>query len=142
MTQILATLRKSGRAAVVALALGAATVTAIPTPAMAQPSFNFSIELDGGGLKFRGDDRDRDHRFCLTNREIRRGLRAHGFRDIDIVRERSRNRVEVIARFGRSWYLMRVNRCTGDVRIIERIRRGGFPRGPGGGFGLQFNFGM
>jgi hypothetical protein len=140
MTQILATLKNSGRAAVVALALGAATVTAIPTPAMAQPSFNFSIELGGGNLQFRRGDRDR--RFCLSNAQVRRGLRAHGFRDIDIVRERNRNRVVVIARYGRSLYRLQVNRCSGQVRIIERIRRGGFPGGPRGGFGLQFNFGM
>lgn len=137
MPQIFSTLRKSGRAAVVALALGAATVAAVPTPAMAQPSFNFSLELGGGDLKFRGGDRDR--RFCLSNSEIRRGLRANGFRDIDIVGERGRNRVEVIARYGRSSYLLTVNRCNGNVRILERLRRGG--GGGSGGFGLQFNFG-
>lgn len=140
MTQILSTFKSSGRAAVVALVLGAATVTAMPTPAMAQsPSFSFSIGVGGGGPSFRFHSGDEDFDFCLTNGQIRRGLRAEGFRNIDIVRNLSRNRVEVIASFGKRWYLLRVNRCTGEVRIIERLRRGGFP---GSGFGLQFNFGM
>lgn len=147
MTQVLSTLKKSGRAAVIALALSAATVSAVPTPAMAQsPSFSFSIELGGrGDLRLRGGDRDR--RFCLNNSQIRRGLRAEGFYNIEIVGERGRNRVEVIASFGRRTYLLTVNRCSGQVRIIERLRRGfpddGFPgHAPRGGFGLQFNFGM
>jgi len=137
MTPILSTLKSSGRAAVVALVLGAAAVTAIPAPAMAQsPSFSFSIDLGGGNLRFRGGDFDR--RVCLTNAQIRRQLRAEGFRNIDIRRVLSRNRVEVVASYGNRWYLLRVDRCTGAVRIVERLRRGL----PGGGFGLQFNFGM
>ncbi|MHB1109582.1 MAG: hypothetical protein ACYCZU_04590 [Devosia sp.] len=140
MIQILSTLRKSGRAIVVALVLGAATVTAMPAPAMAQsgPSFSFQLGIGGGGggsLRFEGGDVDLD--FCLSNSQIRRGLRDYGFRNIDIVRA-NRNRVVVIARYGRAWYRLQVSRCTGQVRIIERLRRGF----PGGGFGLQFNFGM
>jgi hypothetical protein len=145
MAQILSTLRKGGRAAVVALVLGTASVTAIPTPAMAQPgpSFQFRLDLGVPGGSFRFRDRDFDQRrFCLSNSQIVRGLRQHGFRDVDIVRD-NRRRVEVIARYGRAWYLLQVNRCSGQVQIIERIRRG-FPdrRFPQGGFGLQFNFGM
>lgn len=147
MTQVLSTLKRSGRAAAIALALGAATISAVPTPVMAHPvvaqspSFSFSIEIGGGrgDLRFRGGDRDR--RFCLSNAQIRRGLRAEGFYDIEIVGERGRNRVEVIASFGRRTYLLTVNRCTGRVQIIERLGRGGRD-GPRGGFGLQFNFGM
>lgn len=143
MTQILSTLRKSSRAAVVALALGAATVTAMPAPALAQagPSFSFQLGIggDGGSFRFRGgDDHDDNRVVCLTNDEIRRGLRRNGFRNIDIVGARSRNRVEVVASYGNRRYLLTVNRCTGQVRIIERLRRSL----PGGGFGLQFNFGM
>lgn len=140
MTLTLAALRRTGRAAAVALALGAATVAAVPAPAMAQagPSFSFQIGGNDGNLTFRfGDDRRERVRHCLTNTEIRRGLRAHGFRNIDIVRLRSNNRVEVIASYGSRWYLMTVNRCTGRVQIIERLRRGF----PGGGFGLHFEFG-
>lgn len=142
MNNVLATLRKSGRAAVVAVALGAATVTMMPAPAIAQsPSFSFRLDLGGGAdLRFRRGDIDLD--FCLTNRQIVRGLRAQGFRNIDIVGSRGRNRVEVIASFRGRFYLLLVNRCSGQVRIIERLGRGGFRDGPRGGFGLQFNFGM
>ena len=145
MTQVLSTLKKSGRAAVVALVLGAASMAVMPTPAMAQaPSFSFRLDLGGPRPDFRfGVEHDAfDLDFCLTNRQIVRGLRANGFRNIDIVRERG-NRVEVIASYGKRWYRLQVNRCSGQVRIIERLRRG-FPGGgfPGGGFGLQFNFGM
>lgn len=142
MTQILSALRKTGHAAVVALALGAATITIIPAPAMAQsPSFSFSIELGGADLRLRHGDFAR--KFCLSNKQIRRGLRAEGFRNIDILGGIGRNRVEVIASFRGRFYLLVVNRCTGKVRIIERLGRTGFPDdGPRGGFGLQFNFGM
>jgi hypothetical protein len=141
MTHILSTLKKSGRAAVVALTLGAATVTVMPAPAMAQsPSFSFQLGIGGGdpGMTFRFGDDDQRVRVCLTNSQIRRGLRQEGFRNVDIVRELRRNRVEVIASYGRSWYRLTVNRCTGAVRIVERLRRGTL----GNSFGLQFNFGM
>ncbi|MDP1729638.1 MAG: hypothetical protein Q8L54_00360, partial [Devosia sp.] len=130
----------SGRAAVVALVLGAASVTAMPAMAQSEPSFNFRLGIgSGGGFDFGIESRSRDFdrlRFCLTNNQIRRGLRDYGFRDIEIVRD-NRQRVEVIARYGRAWYRLRVSRCTGEVRVIERLRRGF----PGSGFGLQFNFG-
>lgn len=139
MTQILSTLRKTGHAAVVVLALGAATATAVPTPAMAHsPSFSFSIDLGGADLRLRHGDFAR--KFCLTNKQIHRGLRAEGFRNIDILGGIGRNRVEVSASFRGRFYLLVVDRCTGKVRVVERLGRRGPPSG--GSFGLQFNFGM
>lgn len=144
MTSMLTRFGKTGRAAVVALVLGATALTA--APAMAQsgaPSFNFQLDLGngGGGMTMQAPqgrvavpERDWD-RYCLTDRQIRRGLANYGFRDARVTREFGRNRVEVIARYGRDFYSMRVNRCTGEVTRVERMRR------PGGGFGLQFNFG-
>lgn len=134
MSTTLSTLRKSGRAAIVALALGAVSFT--PMPAMAQ-SFSFEFGIDGGGSSFSfGTNRrgDRIRRDCLTNNEIRRGLRREGFDDIRFL-DRSGRRVEVIADYGRATYRMTVNRCTGRVSNIERLRRHRRP-----GFGLQFNF--
>ena len=58
----------------------------------------------------------------------------HGPNVEQIVRELPRNRVGVIARDGRTWYSMRVNRCTGEVDRIERLRN----YRPG--FRFQFNF--
>jgi hypothetical protein len=137
MTQVLSTLKKSGRAVMMALVLGAASVTAMPAPAMAQ-SFNFEFGIGGGGEGFsfgigRGGDRIR--RDCLTNREIRRGLRRNGFEDIRFV-DRRGNRVVVVADFGRRTYRLTINRCTGRVIDVDRIRRGNRP-----GIGLQFDFG-
>jgi hypothetical protein len=139
---MLTTFKAAGRAAVVALALSA---TALPatTPAMAQsePSFSFRLGIgsDGNALSFglRSGDRDRfvlrDR--CLTNRQVVRGLRHHGFRDVDIIRTLSRSRVRVEADWGRRTYRMTVNKCTGEVYNIERVRR--FDND----FGLEFRFG-
>jgi hypothetical protein len=147
MTTILATIKNSGRAAVIAVALGVASVAAAPAVAQQGPSLNFNLDIGGGkggsGLSFgiqSDGNRELRHgrpdfwRYCLRDREIYRGLRDHGFRDIEIIRELRGDRVEVEARYGRSWYLLRVDRCTGAVRVLERIR----PGRPG--FGLHFNF--
>lgn len=57
---------------------------------------------------------------CLTNRQIRRGLRDYGFEDIAVVRELSRNRVIVEALYEDDWYYsMRVHRCRG---YVDRVR--------------------
>jgi len=140
MTPFLSTFKKTGRAAVVALALGAAALTAAPVQAQSGPSFNFNLDLGTGSMEFgprHGGPGDFDR--CLTNRQIRRGLADYGFRDVDIRRELGRNRVEAVGRYGRSWYSMRVNRCSGRVDRVERLRLRGGPGGPG--FGLQFEFG-
>lgn len=135
MTSILSTVMKSGRAAIVAVTLGAAALSAAPVQAQ---SFNFEFGIQGGGNSFSyGFDQGRKFkRECLTNREIRRGLNRAGFDDIRFV-DRQGVRVKVIADFGRRTYSMTINRCTGRVSNIERLRRG--HGGPG--FGLQFNFG-
>lgn len=135
MTSILSTVMKSGRAAIVAATLGAAALSAAPVQAQ---SFNFEFGIQGGGNSFSyGFDQGRKFkRECLTNREIRRGLNRAGFDDIRFV-DRQGVRVKVIADFGRRTYSMTINRCTGRVSNIERLRRG--HGGPG--FGLQFNFG-
>lgn len=145
MTSLINTFRTTGRAAAIALVLGASAITAAPAMAQSgQPQFNFQLDLgSGGGASMsmqapKGRVAVPDHnryRYCLTDREIRRGLAQYGFRDARITREFGRNRVEVVARYGRDFYSMRVDRCTGEVNRVERMRR------PGGGFGLQFNFG-
>lgn len=132
----LSTVMKSGRAAIVALTLGAATFTALPVQAQ---SFNFEFGIQGGGDSFSyGFDRGRKfRRDCLTNTEIRRGLRRSGFDDIRFA-DRRGVRITVIADHGRRTYSMTINRCTGRVSDIERVRRGGGGRP---GVGLEFNFG-
>ncbi|RUT32905.1 hypothetical protein EMQ25_07160 [Arsenicitalea aurantiaca] len=145
----LSTLKTTGRAAVIALALGAASLGATPASAQSfnfnlgvdsggQPSFGFGVQSGERGFHRPGRGGGRWERYCLTNREIVRGLGSYGYRDADITRNLGRDRVEVVARYGRDWYQMRVDRCTGVVDRVERLRRPGGR--PGGGFGLQFNF--
>ena len=141
MSQFLTTLKTRGRAVLIALALGATAVTAVPAPAMAQ-TFSFDFGITGGDSRFSfgiGTGGRRIIRDCLTNREIRRGLRRSGWSDIRFI-DSSGRRVRVIAEWddnGRD-YRMRINRCTGRVTDIERLRRRS--GGGSGGFGLQFNF--
>ena len=134
MTQILTTIRKSGRAAIVALTLAAATFTAMPA-AQAQ-SFNFEFGIQGGGNNFSyGIDRGRRvQRECLTNNELRRGLQRRGWDNIRFV-DRRGVRVKVVADWRRSTYAMTINRCNGRVTDIERLRRGYRP-----GLNFQFSF--
>jgi hypothetical protein len=144
MSQFLTTLKTRGRAVLIALALGATAVTAVPAPAMAQGAqFRFDFGITGGDSNFSfgiGKGGRRIIRDCLTNSEIRRGLRRSGWNDIRFI-DSSGIRVRVIAEWdddGRD-YSMRINRCTGRVTDIERLRRRG-GSGPGGGFGLHFEF--
>jgi hypothetical protein len=141
MTPILTTLKTSGRAAIVALTLGAAMFTAAPAMAQPTPEFNFSFGVGADGKPSVGfgvnSGRNRGDYFCMTDRQIVRSLRDEGYRDVEIGRDLGRNRVGVIAKYGRSYYSMRVNRCTGEVDRIQKIRNS---FRPGTGFGLQFNF--
>lgn len=146
MSDILSNFKSSGRAAVLALALGAMGLASMP--AMAQsvppaPSFSFEFGIHGGGHGHSyGIDRrgDRFRRDCLTNNEIRRGLRRNGFEDIRFV-DRRGVRVTVVAEYGRWDYRMSVDRCTGKVSDIRRVRSHfrDFDRRDSG-FGLHFRF--
>lgn len=150
MTPILNTLIKSGRVALVAMTLGAATVTAMPAQAQSNPSFNFQLGIgnDGNVLSFGFGNKKGFHpiRNCLTDRQVINGLRHYGFRNIEIVNRLSRTRVQVEASFRGRDYRMTVNRCTGEVTNIRRVgghnpppRPRPFNDGPGFGFGFQFN---
>lgn len=152
MTPIRTSFKAFTRAAVVALALGATTLTTVPA-AFAQESIGgFNLQVPGA----QGQDTQRSQTFgngpqgnqggwdddygfrCLTNREVRRGIAAYGFSRVEISRELSRDRVEVRAVY-RNWlYSMRVDKCSGEVSRIRAIRPA---FGIGGGFGLHFNFG-
>jgi hypothetical protein len=144
MTTTLSALRKSGRAALVALALGAVsigTTSFTAAPAMAQSSFSFSFGIQGGGDNFSfgvGKRGERYHRSCLTNKEIYRGLRHEGFSDIHFLSRRG-NRVIVSAEDRRWEYRLSVHRCSGKVSILDRDRKARRDRHHSG-FGLHFRF--
>jgi hypothetical protein len=142
MTMMPAKFKTVIRAAIVALALGGSGVATIPAQAQQGPAFSFNLNIPGGqgavtfgggnGLGSQNGPRQR----CLTNREIRRGIEANGYERVEVRRELQRNRVEVDGQNGNWLYSMRVDKCSGEVDRLERIRRV-----QGGGFGLQFNFG-
>jgi hypothetical protein len=136
MTPILTRMKTTGRAAVIALALGASAFTAMPAQAQSgNPSFNFQFGIQGGGdnFSYRFDNGKRFKRECLTNNEVRRGLRQMGWNDIRFV-DRKGVRVKVVADWGRRTYAMDINKCTGRVTNIERLRSSYRP-----GFRFQFN---
>jgi hypothetical protein len=134
-------LKTSLRAGVVALALaGSAFVTTAPVQAQSNPAFGFSLNFGNqqqprGGITLHfGDDDYFDS--CMTNSEIRQGLRNRGYRDVRIVRESNNsNKVYAVGRKNGDWYSMRVDRCTGKVDRIREIRRNS-----NGSFNLSFSF--
>lgn len=133
--------KKTSRAALVALTLGAATVTAMPAQAQSSPSFNFELGIGNGdrGMSF-GFGNNNGHRWkrdrCMTNRQVERGLEHRGFDDARVVRNLGKNRVQVIADWGRRTYAMKVDKCSGRVYDVERLRhRRGTP-----GFNFEFRF--
>lgn len=142
MTPILSRVMKSSRIAIVALTLGAATLTAMPVQAQSEPSFNFQLGIgkggDAGSMSFsQGKKQGRiiiDD--CLTNRQVERGLRDYGFRNVDIVRNLGRDRVLAVASWRNKDYSMKVDKCSGEVYDVKRLKKyRGQP-----GFNLQFNF--
>lgn len=104
-------IKTTTRAVVLALALGGATLTAMPV--QAQPSFRFEFNIGG----------DRFHqRFCLSDGQVRRLLRAHGYHDIRFI-DRDGRIVQVRAERGRRDYRITVDACRGRIIDIDRIRR-------------------
>jgi hypothetical protein len=162
MTSILSTFKAAGRALLIATMLGAGAMTAAPAFAQSgdpAPNFNIgggalqqnqgspSLAPDGQGQMrpdgqgqmppdqpgYRGDFR---FNFCMSDRDVIRGLTRYGFRRVQ-VHTSSRTHAEALGRWGRYDWLMDVDKCTGEVDILRRIERNRFP----GGFGFQFNFG-
>ena len=104
-------IKTTTRAVVLALALGGATLTAMPV--QAQPSFSFEFNIGG----------DRFHqRYCLRDNQVRRLLRQEGFRDIRFV-DRSGRIVQVRAERGHRDYRITVDACRGRILDIDRVRR-------------------
>ena len=126
------------KAGVVALALAGTAMAAVPAQA-ASPNFGFSLNFGGGNnfgpgggivLHF-GDDNYWD--YCLTNKQIARGLADRGYSRVRIVRESNRNnKVWAVGRKGGDWYQMRIDRCSHKVDQVKEIY-------PVDKFGNQFN---
>ncbi|MEO5805707.1 hypothetical protein [Devosia sp.] len=161
MATIFSAFKSAGRVAVITLALGASTLVAVPAFAQG-PVVSFGLQFGGGnndngprhGNGWGDDDWDNGgnyQRRCLTNREVRQQVSQYGYSQVNVVRELSRQRVDVTAVRGNWVYAMRVDKCSGQVSQPQRVSRiggGGFPGngypgnrpGNGGGFGFEFNF--
>lgn len=135
-------IRNTFKAAVVALALAGTAIAAVPAQA-AQPTFGFSLNLGGGNfpggggivLHF-GDDDYWD--YCLTNRQVIRGLNDRGYSRVKIVKEfNNSNKVWAIGRKYGDWFQMRVDRCTHKV---DRVREIHPIDNNGNSFNLTFTF--
>jgi hypothetical protein len=115
---------RSSIARFLAVATCALAIGASPVAAQSLGSdFNFGAQSGGDAEMQTFDARKKGQEFapvCLTNRQIRRGLRDFGFEEIAFVRELSRNRVVVEALYEDDWYYsMRVHRCRG---YVDRVR--------------------
>ena len=119
------------------------------SPALAQygePAFDFSLDLGIQGepradFRVERDEpsfrRGRHHDFadrCLSDRQLIVGLRHYGFSRVEVLNS-NRRRAEAIGRYDRADYLMSVNKCSGRVEIVERLRR---PHRSG--FGLHLGY--
>jgi hypothetical protein len=149
---MLQTLKTTGRAALVAVALGATAFTAMPAQA-AEPSGSFSLQFGNGGnhggpkffgrgFGFGGGNGgitlhfgDRDFfNYCLTNRQIERALDDRGFNQVRIVKSGDR-KVIAVGKWSGRWYEMRVDRCTGKVDHVKRVKQRN-----NGAFSITLNF--
>jgi hypothetical protein len=109
---MLPSLKTATRAAVIGIVLAGTSLSAMPA-AQAAPSFSFSFNI--GGDRF-------VQRYCLTDRQVRRLLQWHGYRDIRFIDRRGKI-VSVRAEKGRRDYRVTVNNCTGRIIDVDRIRR-------------------
>lgn len=123
MTSLATTLRRTGRAAVLALVLAGTAMTAMP--AQAAPLKNFQLELqlpkEEKGLQFKKVDPNKFFNWCLTDKQIRKGLKNLGFYEVDIVAHLGKNRVRVEAAWDEWVYSMRIHRCSGEVDKIKKL---------------------
>ena len=114
---MLSPIKTATRAAILAIALGGAALTAMPVQAQPSVEFNFSI----GGGRGHWDGPGRPGRFCMSDREVRRLVQRNGFRDIRFTDRRGRI-VQVRAERGRRDYRITVDSCRGRIVDIDRLR--------------------
>jgi hypothetical protein len=126
MTTILTTLKQTSRAAVLAIVLAGTALGAMPAEAKPLGGLKLELQLPKGGVQMQmkkfGYDED-EYFWCLTNKQIRKGLKKAGFTDIEFVQELKKHRVRVEALYlGDDWYYsMRIDRCEGEVDKIKKL---------------------
>jgi hypothetical protein len=127
---VLTLIRQTSRAAVLAVVLAGTALSAVPAQA-APPNLNggFSLDVKPQGAPPKQMQQFKKKQFgpndffnwCLTDKQIRKGLMNYGFDDVDIVAHLSKNRVRVEASYGNWYYSMRIHRCSGVVDHIKKL---------------------
>lgn len=124
---VLNTLRQTGRAAVLAVVLAGTALSAVPVQAAPNMGgFSLDVKPQGGDqkqmqqYKKKGFGPNDFFNWCLTDKQIRKGLKAYGFFEVEITDRLSKNRVRVEAGYDDWYYSMRINRCSG---VVDRIKK-------------------
>jgi len=104
------------RSAVVALAIGGATVGMASPVQAATPSINLHFAFGGGGISIGGG------RYCMSDRQVRFMLRNYGYDHIRFVDRRGRV-VAVRAERHRNLYLVSVDTCRARIVGVQRLHR-------------------
>jgi hypothetical protein len=130
MTTLFSTLKTTGRAALLAVVLGATALSVAPAQAAAPGAFTLELGSKGAemttmmstqGLTFSDNNYDDYEDYCLSDWELISDLEDYGFEDVEIHKHLKHHRVVVWASWDYTEYSMRVNLCTGEVyKIRER----------------------
>lgn len=123
---VLNTLRQTGRAAVLAVVLAGTALSAVPVQAAPLQGFSLDVQPQGkSGKEMQLQKKQLGpndfFNWCLTDKQIRKGLQNYGFDDVQIVDRLSKNRVRVEAAYDEWYYSFRVNRCSGVVDKIKKL---------------------
>jgi hypothetical protein len=103
------------RSALVAVALGGATIGMVPAAQAAPPSIDFHFGFGGGGISIGGG------RYCLSDRQVRTFLRWQGYDHIRFTDRRGRV-VSVRAERHRQDYRVTVDTCRARIITVQRLR--------------------
>ncbi len=124
---VLNMLRQTSRAAVLAVVLAGTALSAVPVQAAPLQGFSLDVKPQGGDQKQLQQFKKKNFgpndffNWCLTDKQIRKGLMNYGFDEVHIVDHLSKNRVRVEAIYDDWYYSFRVNRCSGVVDKIKKL---------------------
>jgi len=118
------------RIAILALVAGSVALPAVP--AQAAPILKKQLQITAPivpeikvpeGTTLKKKPYPLDFGWCLTDKQIRKGLRNADFSEIDFVTELSKQRVRVEAYYEEDgwYYSMRIYRCSGKVDQIKPL---------------------
>jgi hypothetical protein len=126
----------------IALSLGASALVAVPAQAatMTVNPPSVQLKLGPGGVKFKFGTPDYFKK-CLNDRGVLRLLDRNGYNFVRIVRsnngDNGRNRVWATGAKHHDFYMIRVDRCSHDIRAKKL---GHNDHDSFNGFTLKFNF--